>query len=266
MFVVIALGLAVGLISSFFGVGGGVVIVPGLASLFPNFPHSLVIACSLSTICVNGIINSFYFYKSGLRPNFKVVGILGLFMVLGSLLGAKLGVSLDQELLRKMFAGLLFVVFIKTVLPKKQSQETARLTKLELKSILLLGSFGLMGGILAGLTGVGGGIIIVPLLLSIFNVPYKEVSAYSNPVMTMATFAATVTYLFSPMNTFVPLPPPYDSFQYGHVNLLVVTILVLASAASAPLGVKLTGLVSPKKSKYAFASLVLFMAIKMSIF
>ena len=82
--------------------------------------------------------------------------------------------------------------------------------------------------------------------------------------MTMATLAASLTYLSSPLNTFVPLPSPYDQYQFGHLNILIAAILIVASALSAPFGVKLTKKVSPTKARYAFAALILFMAIKMT--
>jgi uncharacterized membrane protein YfcA len=264
---ILALGASVGFISSFFGVGGGVVIVPGLAAIFPDFPHAMIIACSLFTICINGIINSFYFYRSGLRPKLGVIALLGSFMVIGSLLGSQVAIGMDQAILKKIFAGMLVAVLLKTIFQKKKVQENKNVAfVLTPKTVVFLAIFGLLGGVTAGLTGVGGGIVIVPLLVSFFNVPYREVSSYSNPVMTMATLAASLYYFTEPLNTLVPLPTPYDSWQFGHINVLVVGTLVLISALFAPIGVKLTKRISQEKSKWAFAVLVLFMAVKMSIY
>lgn len=263
---ILALGASVGLISSFFGVGGGVVIVPGLTAIFPDFPQAMIIGCSLFTICINGLINSFYFYRSGLRPKMSVIMLLGTFMVIGSLLGSQLAMGIDQNTLKKIFAGMLILVLLKTVFQQKKLQENKNIDfNLTVKTALLLALFGLLGGVTAGLTGVGGGIVIVPLLISVFNVPYKEVSSYSNPVMTMATLAASLYYFSEPLNTLIPLPSPFDSWQFGHINLMVVATLVVISALFAPLGVNLTKKISQEKSKWAFAALVLFMAIKMSM-
>ena len=259
-------GLLVGLISSFFGVGGGVLIIPALTFLLPQFPHAVIIACSLFTICINGLINSFYFYRSGLRPNLKIILMLGFFMILGSLTGTRLAVSLPEDMLKKGFAILLFIVFLKLSLKKNKTSEEEQTTfKLNTQITIMLITFGFLAGLLAGLTGVGGGIVVVPLLLSVFKLPQKNISSYSNPVMTMATFAASISYLLTPVNSFVPLPAPYDYFQIGHVNLLAVSLLIGASLLSAPIGVRLSQVISPQKSKFAFALLILFMAIKMSL-
>ena len=162
---------------------------------------------------------------------------------------------------------MLVAVFLKTLFQKKKLQESTQAEfNLNPKTIAFLSIFGLLGGVTAGLTGVGGGIVIVPLLVSFFNVPYREVSSYSNPVMTMATLAASLYYFSEPLNTLVPLPSPYNEWQFGHINILVVATLVFISALFAPIGVRLTKKISQEKSKWAFAALVLFMAVKMSIY
>lgn len=258
-----ALGILVGLISSFFGVGGGVVIIPSLTFFFPEYPPTVIVACSLATICVNGIINTFHFYRSGQKPEFSVVALLGLAMVAGSLIGSRLSIGVDPDILKKSFAALLFIVTIKTILPKKaKQQQDFKGIKLSPLLIAYLAFFGLLGGLLAGFMGVGGGIIVVPMLTTLFYVPFNRVSAYSNPVMAMGTFAACVSYMLTPLNTFAPLP--FANYQVGHINFMAVSVIVVAILIIAPYGVRLTKVVSPKKSKWAFAALLLFMAIKMT--
>lgn len=257
------LGTLVGFISSFFGVGGGIVIVPGLTFVMPELPQTVIIGCSLAIICLNGIMNSFYFYRAGQRPELKLILLLGGAMIVGSLTGTTLSMQLDPRLLKRLFAAVLFAVFLKTIL-KKQPVEQDHFTgiRLNLKSTFLVCLLGFAGGVLAGLTGVGGGIIVVPMLTSFFAVPIGRVSSYSNPVMAMATFAASLSYLSTPVVSLVPLP--YPQWQVGHINFLIVGVIVLASLLIAPLGVKLTKTISPKKAKGAFAALLLIMAIKMT--
>ena len=62
----IPVGLAVGVISALFGVGGGVIAVPALVLLYPEVPQTSIIGVSLGMIFFNSLINSNNFYKKGL--------------------------------------------------------------------------------------------------------------------------------------------------------------------------------------------------------
>ena len=104
MIVLILLSLAVGFISSFFGVGGGVLMVPGLYMIFPELPHQTIISTSIGVIFFNGVLNSFNFYKKGKIPNIKMVSYLSLGMVLGGQLGSRLTYLFDQHTTKKLLA------------------------------------------------------------------------------------------------------------------------------------------------------------------
>ena len=63
IFILIACGILTNLMSALFGIGGGVLMVPILHTLFPEFPLQMVAATSLMTVMGTATINLIYFYK-----------------------------------------------------------------------------------------------------------------------------------------------------------------------------------------------------------
>ncbi len=103
-----ASGTVVGLMTGFFGVGGGFVIVPALV-LVLGLSMRLAVGTSLLIIAINSAVS----LAAHLRTGSLDLAITGLF-VLGGLVGALVGVSLagrvPQRRLTQVFAALIFIV------------------------------------------------------------------------------------------------------------------------------------------------------------
>jgi hypothetical protein len=103
----IAVGLAAGILSGLVGVGGGIIIVPALV-FFLGFTQLQAQGTSLGLLLLPvGIFAVFNYYKAG-HIDLKVVGIMSLAFVAGGFIGSKLALRIDQELIKKIFAVLLF--------------------------------------------------------------------------------------------------------------------------------------------------------------
>lgn len=105
------IGLFGGLTSGLFGVGGGVVFVPLLVLLF-SFNLHLAIGTSLAAIVPTAVVGAWRHFSEG-WIDFRVALLLALFAMVGAWLGAGLSLKLDLILLRKIFAGFLFVVALR---------------------------------------------------------------------------------------------------------------------------------------------------------
>ena len=100
--------------------------------------------------------------------------------------------------------------------------------------------------------GMGGGIITVPLWIA-FDMPVKKAIATSAASGLIVTLVASFTYLSFGNHT-TPFP---DSIGYLYIPAFIAISVV--STLTAPLGAKLTQVLSTELLKYAFA-LVLFIA------
>ena len=102
-----AVGLAAGVLSGLVGVGGGIIIVPALI-FFLGFTQLQAQGTSLGLLLLPvGIFAVINYYKAG-HIDLKVVGVMSIAFVAGGWLGSKLALRLDQDVVKKIFAVVLF--------------------------------------------------------------------------------------------------------------------------------------------------------------
>ena len=110
--ILIVIGLAAGTLSGLVGVGGGIIIVPALV-FFLGFSQQAAQGTSLGLLLLPaGILAVINYYRQGFI-DLKVVGIMCAAFVLGGWLGSKLALSLSQEVVKKIFAVVLFYTAFK---------------------------------------------------------------------------------------------------------------------------------------------------------
>lgn len=98
------LGLAVGFLSGLLGIGGGVIMVPGLVLLMKMTQQNAQ-AVSLAVMVPVALWGSFrYFNSPNLTFDFRMVAILVVLALVGTSLGTALALYLSPGTLRKVFA------------------------------------------------------------------------------------------------------------------------------------------------------------------
>ena len=105
----LGLGLAAGVLSGLFGIGGGLVIVPALAVLF-GFPIKTAVGTSLFALLLpTGLLGVWEYWKTGnLRPAAGLCIALGLFF--GAYFGAHFAASISQAAVKRLYAVFLLIV------------------------------------------------------------------------------------------------------------------------------------------------------------
>ena len=113
----ILIGILAGGLSGLVGVGGGIIMVPLLVMFFSFNQHEAqgtslaVLAVPVTAVAV------FNYYKEG-QINLKYAAIIAVFFVIGSIVGSKFALTLDQKVLKKIFAVVLVVIAGKMLLEK----------------------------------------------------------------------------------------------------------------------------------------------------
>lgn len=258
-------GLMVGIISSFFGVGGGIVAVPVLYALFPNLPPQTIIGTSLGMIFLNSILNTFNFYNRGKRAETKIIFPMAIAIAIGVISGGKLTSVLNPKSIKIIFASVVFLVALKTLFTKiKATQDKDWTNNLKSTSSLIKSFFAtFLGGIISGLTGLGGGAIIVPLFITILHMPFTEVPFYSNIIMGVGTLIGVSTYMLMTPTTPIQIGPFFEIFQIGYVNWGLTFFLFFGAYFTSPIGVKWSQNISPVITKRLFGTLLIIVAIRM---
>jgi uncharacterized membrane protein YfcA len=163
MRIVALVGLAAGALGGLFGVGGGLIIVPGLvlvAKLERRLAHGTSLAAtlpialaSLSTYVVNGNVD------------WAVAPLMAIGTVTGAIVGTKLLTILPKRTITIVF----IVTVLATAVRLFLATETTGRDNLTAWSGVLLVIIGLATGTLSGLLGIGGGVVMVPAMVVLFG-------------------------------------------------------------------------------------------------
>ena len=114
---IILIGLAAGILSGLVGVGGGIILVPTMV-FFLHYTQHQAQGMSLGVLTFPVVILGFLKYyhecaKAGTPIDFKVIGIIAIGFVVGSYFGSSIALKIDKDLLKKIFAVILFYTAFK---------------------------------------------------------------------------------------------------------------------------------------------------------
>ena len=149
----VAIGAVAGVLSALFGVGGGIMIVPALVAR--GVPVKRAAATSLAAIGITGSVGATRYGFSG-HVVWRDALLIGLPAVAGVLLGTALQKRISGPRLQIGFAVVMVLVALRLL--------TTSGTPTGSGGAAVAIALGLVGGVLAGLFGVGGGIVFVPAL------------------------------------------------------------------------------------------------------
>ncbi|MBW3584775.1 MAG: sulfite exporter TauE/SafE family protein [Cyanobacteria bacterium 0813] len=202
-----AAGLFAGILAGFLGIGGGTVIVPLLVAL--NYAPVQAVATSGLSIVITAISGSIQNWRMGYLSLSQVAGI-GFPAVITAQIGAYLAGIFPPYLLLLTFGLLLwlniYLIEVRKRLTAKKKAEAEQgensqlpITNYHLpnnSNILFHPTFakiatGSAAGLLAGLFGVGGGVIMVPLQILLLGESIKTAIQTSLGVIVITAISAT---------------------------------------------------------------------------
>lgn len=181
-------GLSSGILAGFLGIGGGVLLVPLLVTL--GFAPIQAAATSSLAILLTSLTGSLQNWRMGYLEPRRVI-LLGVPALVTALFGTQVAARLPAHLLLLAFGLLLLSNLYLVGLKKRVVGLQARSTKQfnPMMARLLSGS---LTGFMAGLFGVGGGVILVPLQILLLNEPIKTAVRTSLGVIVITALSACV--------------------------------------------------------------------------
>ncbi len=245
----LAIGLGIGILTGFFGVGGGFLVVP-ILNVALGINYELAVGSSLSFIIGTSFAGLLKQNKVG-NVHFRVAG----YIVAGSVMGAVLGDSLQMFLLYGVAGGnealftvfmhsIFIVVLIATIFSMKKPDSSGVKKKPLLAEIgpppkfhiaewgplgfSVPGAFlvGILIGIFTGLLGIGGGVLLVPVLLGLFGLSHPKAAGTSLAIVFATSIVAVIKKGFG---------------DIPKISLPLTLVLLVASVLGVQLGVYLVG-------------------------
>jgi len=115
--ILLALGLIAGVLSGMIGIGGGIVIVPVLV-YFLGFSQQEAQGTTLAMFLPPiGILAVYNYYKAG-YVDIKAALIIGITFIVGSYVGSKISISLDQSIVKRIFGIIILLISLKMIFTK----------------------------------------------------------------------------------------------------------------------------------------------------
>lgn len=115
--ILLCIGLVAGILSGLVGVGGGIIIVPALVYFMSVSQHQAQ-GTSLAVLLLPvGIFAVYNYYKAGYVDIQTTLIIASTFLV-GGFIGSKIAITIDQNMIKKIFGVFLLLVALKMILGK----------------------------------------------------------------------------------------------------------------------------------------------------
>jgi hypothetical protein len=252
--VVILFAIGVGTLASMLGIGGGILNTPLLIIVF-GVSAQIAPASTLVAALFVAVSSTVAYGRQKPSPILVKTGLLlSLLTVPGTFAGIFLRNAItDDYLLRLIFGVVLFPVALSMLFAKKRSKDSSPskpkghdfsgLTKGRL-ILSLVGAFS--GGIVSGLMGLGGGVLVVPVLDILMGVPMH--AAVATSMLTMIFTASSGTIL---------------NYALGQIDLFFSVTLGIGMVIGAQIGSRLAHRIDAVRLKQLFGLVLVFPLIKM---
>ena len=245
-------GGSVGLISAALGLGGGLVMVPAFIELIEGMDPHTAKGTSLAVIMFVAATNVWRLNRGHADRQWALAASLALGSIPGSWIGTWLTAHLPARAVLWVFIVFMGIAAVRTFLvdAKAVSEDEVR------RRGLVAAGIGLLTGLAAGATGLGGGFVLVPLALICGIVSDKRVVALSNTVMTATCLAGAASHAFGPNTTGLP-------WTVGQLYLPVVTLVFVGAQLGAPLGKRINERMPLRTRKVTMGVLLLLISARL---
>lgn len=197
-------GAITGIVLGLFGSGGSIIAMPALMYLL-NVEAKSAIAMSLGVVAVTATVSAYDNWRRG-NVDVKISAVFGLFGVIGTYGGARLGVLTPVAVQLTLFALIMYAAAWKMLQKNRVKPAIAQFAGAGGPNIAAedeaiaanMGHIAVHGigvGMLTGLVGVGGGFLIVPALVLLSGIPMKIAIGTSLAIVAAKSYSGFAGYM-----------------------------------------------------------------------
>lgn len=217
-------------------------------------------ATSLLVIVPTSVLGTWRFHRQG-AVEWRAAVPVGLAAALAAVLATRLALAVDPRLLRLAFGVLLLFSAARLLRARGKRPDPAAAVPPPLPLRLGLPVTGAVGGVVgffSALMGVGGGIVGIPLLLSVVRVRLARVAATSMAMIAITSAAGATAYMLT-----TPASPVRAGASAGYVDLPVALALTAGTLLSVAPGAELNRRLDPRALALVFAAFFALVGLRL---
>lgn len=252
-------GVVVGLGQGLLGVGGAFIMVPVMVAVFDHLGWDQDIAVKIAfgtslLVIFPAAVATTAAHQRREAIWWKAAIVIGIAGAAGSLLGSTLTTRVIGGEIMKIVFGVVVILSSVRLLTAKpvESHETPQ------ESPLLWVSFGFLVGMFSGLLGAGGGILLVPVMVTVLKFRMHQAVATSAAVMVFTSGAGALGYFINGLDV---SGLPVDSF--GYFDLTAWLCLAPTSIAMTQVGTWAAHRLSARVLRIAFVVVMVVVGLRM---
>jgi len=251
-------GVVVGLASGMLGVGGCFIMVPVqywvLTSMGLDPRTSILIAfgTNLAVVLPTAISGAYGHNKKG-AVAWNAAVTMGIAGFAGALVGGYIATLIPGEYLTTLFGLVILLSAIRMLTAKPPSVEAK-----PVDDVVTFLIWGIPLGLLSGIIGIGGGVLLIPVMVLAMHFKMHTAVGTSTALMIFTALGGTIAYIINGWGV-SGLP----AYSLGYVNLLQWALLAIPSIAMAQVGVRVAHKLPAKQLKYVFIAVMIYMGLKM---
>lgn len=256
--ILLATGAGVGFTSGLLGVGGAFIMTPIQFGVFTNMgiPEDIAIKLAFGTnlmVILPTAISGTWRHYSKQAVWWKAALIMGSCSFLAAFGGATLATHLPGATLKIAFGVIVIASGIRMLIAgQPQSEQEPR------DNPWLWVGWALPIGFVTGLIGIGGGVLVIPMMVLALRFRMHTAIATSLAMMVLTSIGGIIGYIVNGIN--VPNLPDYS---IGYVNLTSGFLLAITSVITAQVGAMTAHRLPAKQLRYIFIALMLYMGLRM---
>jgi uncharacterized protein len=258
MLILIASGLVAGFAGGMLGLGGAFIMTPFQYIVYtnmglgPDLAVKTAFGTSLLVVLTTSVSGAWRHHLQG-AVKWRIVLVMGAVGLIFGFIGARLTTYIHGDVLKIAFGVIAVVSAARMVLNLKEKECEA-----PVKNPWVWAVWAVPVGLLSGLLGVGGGVLLVPIMVVILKFRIQEAAANSLAAIFITSIGGIIGYIVNGIGVAGRLP-----YSVGYIDIPSWALLAVPAAIMAQFGAIAAKRISRQWLTYIFIVVLLYFGLRM---
>jgi uncharacterized membrane protein YfcA len=256
--ILLATGIVAGFTGGLIGLGGAFLMTPMQIIVYTRMglPEDVAVmtafGTSLLVVLATAISGAWRHHKQG-AVNWRVAGIMGGSGLFFSYIGSTVASHVPGAALKVIFGAVAIAACVRMIVATSERKDSQPVT-----NPWIWVAWAVPVGLLAGLLGVGGGVIMIPILVVALRFKMHNAVANSLAIMIFSSLGGIIGYIVNGIGVADRL-----SYSLGYINLPSWLLLAIPSAVMAQVGAVVAHRIPRKPLTYIFIAIMIYIGLRM---